>query len=92
MDHTAKIVRRGVDLTVLAVIRLMVSVTLAVIEDGKETYVNKVSFLIIEIVHHNLIFDFKLITFRSHILIFLHLKVIFVLKLITLIYKILFNS
>ena len=80
MDHTAKIARRGVDLTVLPVMQLMAYVTLDVVQGGRETFVNRVSFLIIEIVHHYLIFDFKVIKFRSHILIFhwighSHLKV-----------------
>ena len=59
MDHTARIARRGVVLTVLDVMQLMASVTLAVVQDGRETSVNKVSILIIEVVHHKLIFDFK---------------------------------
>lgn len=72
MDHTARIARRGVVLTVSNVMQLM-AVTLAVDKDGRETFVNKVSSLIIEVVHHYLIFDFKVIKFRSHILGF-HLK------------------
>ena len=67
MDHTARIAWRGVVLTVLDVMQLMASVTLAVVQDGRETFVNKVSFL------NKLIFDFKVIKFRSHILVS-HLK------------------
>ena len=40
MDHTERIARRSVDLTVLAVMGLMASVTLAVVQDGRETFVN----------------------------------------------------
>ena len=59
MDHTARIAWRGMVLTVLDVMQLMASVTLAVVQDGRETFVNKVSILIIEVVHHNLMFVFK---------------------------------
>ena len=51
MDHTARIALRGVDLTVLVVMQLMACVTLDVVQDGRETFVDRVSLLITEILH-----------------------------------------
>ena len=51
MDHTARIALRGVDLTALVVMQLMAYVTLDVVQDGRETFVDRVSFLITEILH-----------------------------------------
>ena len=70
MDHTARIARRGVVLTVLAVMQLMASVTLVVVQDGRETFVNRVGFLNINIVQHNLIFDLNVVIFRPQKVLF----------------------